>query len=190
MNPVWPLILTVFFSLFHFLGGVAVGQAVRAAQRGSTTAITLAVWGAGMGVLPVVFDWFFLIRPGDWVYGLIGPIVFILAAFGSAFLELKVDGAAVLSAALGSTAFLLGIFVIPLTVDAASTRTFGLEDYVGGTCLVLMFVIIGGSFAWSGFSAMLRGISLDRLYSERLDQPALGRKRRKHKDNQDPTRVP
>ncbi len=180
MNPVWPLILTVFFSIFHFLGGGAVGQAVRAAQRGESTSLTLAVWGAGMGVLPIVFDWFFLILPGNLLLGLVGPLVFIVTALASAFLNVKVDGPAVISAALGSTAFLLGIFVIPLTLDAARTREFGLEDYVGGTCLVLMFLVIGGGFAWNGFSAMLRGISLDQFYSERRQKAAAPRKRQDH----------
>jgi len=74
---------------------------------------------------------------------------------------LKIDGGAVISAAVGSVGFLLGILSIPLMLDAAKTNNPGIADYVFGGCFVLLFVVVGGSFAWNGFSAMFRGISLD-----------------------------
>ena len=167
MNQIFPLFLTVFLSIFHLLGGGAVGQGLRSAQRGSDKATFFLLWGAVMGLLPLVFDWFFLIAQGYPVYGLVGPIIFVASAFASAFLELNIDGGAVISAAVGSVAFLLGILSIPLMLDAAKSADPGVEDYVFGGCFVLLFVVIGGSFAWNGFSALLRGISLDQEYAER-----------------------
>lgn len=180
MNPVWPLIITVFLGIFHLLGGAALGQGWRALERDSSTATFFFAWGAGMGLLPLVFDWFFLIRMGNWVYGLVGPVILIVSTLASAFLEVKVDGFAVMSAALGTTAFLLGILAIPLVLDTFRTKeTVGFEDYVGGSCMVLLFVVIGGAFAWNGFSAMLRGISLDQEYSEHLQKQQTHKKRDK-----------
>src|SRR5574340_744660 len=126
MNPFFPLLLTVFFSIFHALGGAALGQAVRAARRGSDEFTFLLLWGAGMGGLPVIFDWFFLIAQGRLIYGLVGPTLFVITTFASAFLELRIDGGAVVSAALGSTALLIGLFSIPLMLDGLESSNVGL----------------------------------------------------------------
>jgi hypothetical protein len=179
LNQILPLFLTVFFSIFHMLGGGAVGQGVRAAQRGSDKAMFFLLWGAGMGLVPLVFDWFFLIAQGHLIYGLVGPILFVVTALASAFLELKIDGGAVISAAAGSVGFLLGILSVPLMLDAAKTHDLGAADYVFGGCFVLLFVVIGGAFAWNGFSAIFRGIALDQEYAEREQEPGeLGRNKR------------
>ncbi len=179
MNPFFPLLLTVFFSIFHVLGGGALGQAVRAPRRGSDESTFFLLWGVGMGGLPVIFDWFFLIAQGHLIYGLIGPILFIITTLASAFLELKIDGGAVVSAALGSTAFLIGLFSIPLMLDRSKTFDLGMTDYLFGGCFVLLFIVIGGSFAWNGFRAMLRGISLDKEYAEREQKLKHSRQRKK-----------
>ncbi len=167
MNTFLALFLTVFFSIFHVLGGGAMGQAVRSAQSGSDKTAFFLLWGAGMGVPPLLFDWFFLIAQGQLIYGLVGPVLFVVTLLASAFLQVKIDGPALISAALGSAAFLLGVLAIPLMLDAARQAGAGLSDYVFGACFVLMFVVIGGSFAWNGLSAIVRGISLDQEYVER-----------------------
>ncbi len=167
MNPVWPLIFTVFFGVFHVLGGAAVGLGLRALQRGSEEANGLLLQGAIMGLLPLVFDWFFLIAPGNLLLGLVGPFLFVVAALASPFLESKVDGPALISAVFGSFGLLLGILVIPLMLDAARTGNFGTSDYIFGSCFVLGWVVLGATFAWNGFTAIVRGISLDQEFSER-----------------------
>lgn len=178
MNPFFPLLLTVFFGIFHFLGGVALGQAVRAA-RGGLDPWSLLVWGVGMGGLPVIFDWFFLIAQGHLIYGLIGPCLFVITTLASAFLELKIDGGAIISAAVGSAGFLIGLFPIPLMLDRSKTFDLGMTDYLFGGCFALLFVVIGGSFAWSGFSAIMRGISLDQAHAEREQKVKHSRERKK-----------
>jgi hypothetical protein len=179
MNPFFPLLLTVFFSIFHVLGGVAMGQGVRAALRGSDESMSLVLWGAGMGGLPVIFDWFFLIAQGHLIYGLIGPILFIITTLASAFLQVKMDGGALISAALGSAGLVMGLLSIPLMLDRSKTFDLGVTDYLFGGCFVLLFVVIGGAFAWNGYSAMLRGISLDQEYAEREQKVKHARKREK-----------
>ncbi|MBI5032232.1 MAG: hypothetical protein HZB51_17005 [Chloroflexi bacterium] len=152
------------------------GLGVRAALRGSDKVYFYAIWGTLIGLVPFLFDWFFLIAQGHLIYGLVGPVLFGVALVASAFLELKIDGAAVISAVIGSAAFLLGILSIPLSLDATKTRTLGIEDYVFGSCFVLMFVVIGGSFAWNGFSAMCR----DAIFrGKMLFSPSDGKKHRK-----------
>ncbi len=179
MNPFFPLLLAVFFGIFHLLGGGAIGQGVQALRRGSSQWLFLFVWGAIMGGVPLIFDWFFLIGQGYWLAGLIGPAVFVISAFISAYLELDIDGGAVISAALGSTAFLIGLFSIPLMLDRSKEFNLGTEDYLFGGCFVLAFVGVGGSFAWNGIRAILRGISLDQAYAERegkRERPREGKK--------------
>ncbi len=170
MNPFVLLLLTMFFGIFHLLGGGAIGQGVHALRRGSDQWRFLFLWGALMGGVPLIFDWFFLISQDYMPYGLVGPAVFVISAFVSAYLDLDIDGGAVISAALGSSAFLIGLFSIPLMLDRSQASNPGMEDYLFGGCFVLLFVVIGGSFAWNGFSAILRGISLDQAYVEREEK--------------------
>ncbi len=179
MNPFVPLLLMVFFGIFHLLGGGAVGQGVQAIRRGSNQWAFLFLWGALMGGVPLIFDWLFLIRPGYLPYGLVGPAVFVITAFVSAYLELDIDGGAVISAALGSAAFLIGLFSIPLMLDRSEASNPGMQDYLFGGCFVLLFVVIGGAFAWNGFSAMLRALSLDQEYAEREQRLQHPRERKK-----------
>jgi hypothetical protein len=179
MNQILPLFITIFLSIFHLLGGGAVGQGLRATLRGSDKATFFLLWGAGMGLLPLIFDWVFLVAQGHLIYGLVGPVLFIIAALASALLELKIDGGAIISAALGSVALLLGILSIPLMLDAAKTTNPGMADYVFGGCFVLLFVVIGGSFAWNGFGALYHEISLDQEYAEHEQKLEEHQKRKK-----------
>lgn len=183
MELVLPLFITVFLSIFHLLGGGAVGYAFRATQRGSNKAGFFFLWGGLMGLVPLIFDWFFLIAGGYLIYGLIGPILFIIAALASAFLNLNIDGSAIISAALGIVAFLLGILSIPLMLDAARATNPGLTDYIFGGCFVLMFVVIGGSFAWNGLRAIFRGVTLNDELAERQQKIDERADRKKGKNN-------
>jgi len=167
MEQIFPLFIAVFLSIFHALGGGAVGQGLRAAQSGSNKTTFFFLWGGLMGLTPLIFDWFFLIAQGNLIYGLVGPVLFIAAALASAFLNLNMDGGAIISAAMGTVALLLGILSIPLMLDAARASNPGLTDYIFGGCFVLMFVVIGGSFAWNGLRAIFRGVTLDDELGER-----------------------
>lgn len=178
MSPYLPPLLVAFFGVFHFLGGGAAGQGVRAALRGSDDWKLFLLWGLGMGGLPVVFDWFFLIAQGYALLGLIGPAIFVVTLLASAFLEMKIDPTAVISAALGSAALMIGLFAIPLMLDAYKESNPGVEDYIFSAIFVLLFVLIGGAFAWNGFSAILRGVSLDHVLSERVQKQNQPRKRK------------
>jgi hypothetical protein len=89
-------------------------------------------------------------------------VIFLIAFVATATLEAKVDGGATVSAAIGSAALLLGIFSVPLMLGAAKTNDLGTEDYLFGSCFVLMFVLVGGGFAWTGFSGIVRGLRPDR----------------------------
>ncbi len=84
-----------------------------------------------------------------------------------------------ISATLGSVGFLLGILSIPLMLDVTKTRTVGMEDYIFGSCFVLLFVVIGGAFAWNGFRSIFRGVPLDELYAEREQKPSRRQNRKK-----------
>lgn len=178
MNPFFPPLITVFLGVFHLLGGGALGQGVRAALRESDQSVNLILWGGLMGGLPLVFDWYFLIAQGHIIYGLIGPLLFLISASAAAFLRLRIDGPAVLSAVVGSAALFIGLLVIPLMLGRAQEFELGITDYLFGAVFVLMFVLIGGAFAWNGFSAMLRGISLDQAHAERAQKIGRSRKRK------------
>lgn len=182
-EQILPLFLTVFLSIFHALGGGAVGQGFRAAQSGSHKATFFFLWGALMGLVPLIFDWFFLIAQGNLIYGLVGPVLFIATALASAFLTLNIDGGAIISTALGTVAFLLGLLSIPLMLDAARGRALGTEDYAFSSCFVLMFVVIGGSFAWNGLRAIFRGVSLDDELAERQQKITERSERKKGKNH-------
>ncbi len=179
MYPYFPLLLTVFFGVFHVLGGGALGQSIRAARRGSDQAIPLVLWGAFMGGLPLVFDWFFLVAQDHLVYGLIGPVLFVVTTVASAFLDLVNEGPAVVSAALGSAGFLIGLLSIPLMLDRAKEFDVGVTDYLFGGLFVLLFVLIGGAVAWNGISELLLSISFDRTHAERERDPKHARDRGK-----------
>ena len=51
MNPYWLILLTVFFSVFHVLGGGAPGVGVRGLKNGSDKSNFFIVWGSAMGGL-------------------------------------------------------------------------------------------------------------------------------------------
>ena len=181
MNPVWPLIITVALSVCHVLGGGALGMGLRMSRRGGAEKTNFFIlWGAGMGVLPLIVDWAFLILPGNWLYGMVGPILLILTTAAGAFLRLKLDIPAIISAVIGSAWCLLGILVIPLMLDAARAGKFKTEDYFFSAFFVLFSLFVGSVFARNGFAALLRGISLDQQYSEQMEK--LNKRQKDKKD--------
>lgn len=167
-----PIILVLFFGIFHLTGGLAVGKGIR--ERGSDKKAggQLIAWGAIMGVTPTLFDWFFLIREGELVWGLIGPGLFIMAGIlGWVFLngELSRRNEKSIGAVLmGGTALILGLLLTPYLIQQAQIREgIGLVDYVCGGAIPLMFIFIGASFAWNGVTALRKNMSFDELIAER-----------------------
>ncbi|MBI5302198.1 MAG: hypothetical protein HY868_08680 [Chloroflexi bacterium] len=165
MSPDSPLFLVFFFSIFHALGGAAVGRAIRTLQSEPQNSLTLFIWGGIMGLGPLVFDWFFLIREGELGYGMIGPAVFVVVALVGGFLWRgaleKIDGGAIASAAVGGAACLIGIMLAPYLIGIARTRQLEIADWCFGTLLVLLFVGVGASFAWTGALAIFHGHTFD-----------------------------
>lgn len=112
-----PLFLTVLFGIFHILGGLAFGRGIRAKMKAKKTGGHLLAWGAIMGITPILFDWFFLIRVGKITYGLTGPVLFFATVIGGIFLngELTRNNEKSISAMLmGGTSLLLGFMLTPL----------------------------------------------------------------------------
>lgn len=184
MAPDNPLFLAFFFSIFHAFGGAAVGRALRTLQSEPGNSITLLIWGGIMGLGPLLFDWFFLIRENQLVYGLIGPGVFLLMILVSGLLWRgvleEIDGKAIAATALGSAAFLIGVAITPYLIGIARTRTFGAVDWIFGTVMVLMFVGVGASFAWTGVMAIFHGHTFDDEMKRR-EQASRGRESKRKK---------
>lgn len=167
-----PYILVVFFGLFHAAGGLAAGKGLREKFSGSETGGQLLAWGILMGTVPLIFDWFFLIRIGALTAGLIGPVLFGVAILlGAAFFTGEVsrkNEKSIAAILMGGMSFMLGSMLIPYLLQQAETReNLGVIDYVCGGSIPLFFILIGGSFAWSGFQALQKKRSFDDHIAER-----------------------
>ena len=167
-----PLFLVVFFGIFHVIGGLGFGKGIRERITDAKAGNQLIVWGLLMGTLPILFDWFFLIRVGEVVSGLVGPILFIISAFiGGIFFtgELSRKNEKSMGAILmGGTALMLGLMLTPYLIQQAQTRDdLGLVDHLCGGSIPIFFIVIGFSFAWTGFSAIRKNLSFDEHITER-----------------------
>lgn len=167
-----PYFLVVFFGIFHVIGGLAFGKGVRERISDGKAGSQLIVWGLLMGGSPILFDWFFLIRVGELVPGLMGPILFIAAAIaGGMFFtgELSRKNEKSIAAILmGGTSLMLGLMITPYLIRQAQTHeNLGLVDYVCGGLIPVFFIFIGGSFAWTGFSAIRKRLTFDEHVAER-----------------------
>lgn len=167
-----PIFLVVFFGIFHIAGGLAVGKGVRERVSDSEAGNSLIAWGFIMGGLPLVFDWLFLIREGALIAGLIGPALFVISAIvgGLAFTgELSRKNEKSFGAILmGGTGLMLGLMLTPYLIQQAQTRDdIGMVDYLCGGLIPIIFMFIGGSFVWTGLSAILKKRSFDEHVSER-----------------------
>lgn len=167
-----PIILVLFFGIFHLTGGLAVGKGIRERRSDNKAGSQLIAWGAVMGATPTLFDWLFLVREGEIVWGFIGPGLFIVAGIlGWAFLngELSRRNEKSIGAVLmGGSALMLGLLLTPYLIQQAQTRgDIGLVDYVCGGAIPLMFILIGASFTLNGITALRRNMSFDELIAER-----------------------
>lgn len=156
-----PFFLAFFFSIFHAFGGAAVGRAIRTLATEPENSVTLLIWGGVMGLGPLIFDWFFLLREGHLGYGMIGPAVFVVVALVGGFLWrgalAKLDGGAMAATMLGSAGVVIGVALIPYMLTVARERRLELADWILGPLMLLMFIGIGGGFAWTGINALRHG---------------------------------
>lgn len=167
-----PLILVVFFGIFHLIGGLAVGKGIRERAAEGKSGSELMLWGAVIGITPILFDWFFLIREGELIWGAVGPALFIAAAiFGRVVLNgdlSRRNEKSIASVLMGGAAFSLGLLLTPYMIQQAQTReNLGAADYVCGGAIPLMFILIGASFVWNGLSAIMKNMPFDELIAER-----------------------
>ena len=167
-----PLILVVFFGIFHVVGGLGLGKGIRERITDPKAGNQLIAWGLIMGALPIVFDWFFLIRVGELVLGLVGPVLFIVAAIvGGMFFTgdlSRNNEKSIGSILMGGTALMLGLMLTPYLIQQANTRdNLGLVDYLCGGSIPVFFILIGASFVWTGFSAIRKNLSFDEHIAER-----------------------
>lgn len=167
-----PLILVVFFGIFHVIGGLGLGKGIRERITDPKAGNQLIAWGLIMGALPIVFDWFFLIRVGHFISGLVGPTLFIIAALvgGIHFTgELSRKNEKSIGAIMmGGTALMLGLMLTPYLIQQAGTRDdLGLVDYLCGGSIPVFFILIGTNFVWTGFTAIRKHLTFDERIAER-----------------------
>ena len=166
-----PLILVVFFGIFHGFGGLAFGKGLRDRITGNNGSGSLILWGAIMGLTPILFDWFFLINNGQTLYGLIGPGIFVLAAIAAGIFYTtkltRVHEKSFGAILMGGSSLAVGLVIIPYLLEQAQTQELGLEDYIFGGCIPIIFLVVGISFLWSGISAIQNNKSFDEHMDER-----------------------
>jgi hypothetical protein len=159
MNPTSLPLLVVFFGIFHVFGGALFGQGIRALRDNRDRARFFLVSGAVFGILPIVFDYAFLMMQNAVVWGLGGPALFLFATVVSAFVWEgpfeEIDPKALLALGMGSGAVLLGIFGAMFMWNAAQQDNVGAFDYIMGGVWTCLFVGVGASFAWLGLSALM-----------------------------------
>lgn len=166
-----PYVLIVFFGIFHVTGGLALGKGLRETLNKTEAGKPLMAWGFLMGAVPMLFDWFFLIRIGESA-GWVGPALFVTAIIcGWLFFthELSRKNEKSIAAVLmGGTALMLGLMLTPYLLQQVQIReNLGWADYLCGGSIPLFFILIGGSFAWSGFQALQKKRSFDDHIAER-----------------------
>lgn len=167
-----PLVLVIFFGIFHLIGGLALGKGIRERFGEADTGNQLIVWGFLMGAAPILFDWFFLIRAGMVQPGLIGPVLFVIAAIvGGIFFNGELsrrNEKSIAAVLMGGTSLMLGLLLTPYLIQQAQTRdNLGLVDYLCGGLIPVLFIFVGTSFAWTGLSAILKRRSFDEHIAER-----------------------
>jgi hypothetical protein len=171
MNLDNPLFLVTFFSIFHIVGGLAIGKGIREFILKSDKGKRYILWGAIMGIPPLAFDWAFLIYPGKIIYGSIGPALFIIAImFASIFLTGKFSETHEKSigiAVMGLASLLIGLSIAPFIIKQALLPGMGLEDYIFSSCLLVMPILVGFGFLSNAVRAMLNNKSLDEYLDKR-----------------------
>lgn len=171
MDLFQPTFFVLFFGIFHVVGGLAFGKGVREVAARSKSGHPLLMWGALMGILPTLFDWFFLIRNGQVTQGLIGPVLFVIAIILGTILFTekltRVHEKSIGAILMGGIALMIGLMLAPFLVDRALTLELGPEDYIFGSCLLTLPILVGFGFVWNGITAILKNRTLDEHIAER-----------------------
>lgn len=167
-----PYFFVVFFGIFHILGGLVFGKGLRDKLTDPGAGIGFIIWGLIMGVPPTLFDWFFLIQAGNLVPGLIGPILFIIAAIvGGIYFNGEIarkNAQSIISILMGGTALMLGTMITPYLIQQAQTRdNLNITDYLCGGLIPVLFIGVGLSIVSTGFSAVRKNMTFDELVAQR-----------------------
>lgn len=165
-----PFFLAFFFSIFHLLGGLALGRGLHGWRVTNENGVTLIIWGLLIGVGPFLFDWFFLLREGQILPGLVGPAIFVLAALVTFFVwtgELsRKNEKSIISLIIGMTAVLVGLGITPILITQAQTRELTLADWVFGPCIAILPFFVGINFIYLAIKAMWSKRTFDDVAAE------------------------
>lgn len=182
-----PLFLAFFFGIFHLLGGMAVGRGMRNWRQDPDNGLSLLLWGILLGLGPILFDWLFLLREGQVLYGMIGPAVFILAAlfvyfFWSGKLAKK-DEKTIISLLMGIVATLVGLGVTPILIAQARTHELTAADWIFGPCIAILPFFVGVNFIWLAVKALRKNQTFDEVAAEEEEkqEKAITAKRKKQR---------
>ncbi len=171
MSPSNPLFLVLFFGIFHIFGGLAFGKGIRDRLMKDSKGSQLIAWGVLMGVVPVLFDWVFLIGQGYMLHGLAGPALFVITAIvGALFLTKKLTSVhekSIGAILMGGTALLFGLTLAPYLIKQAFKMKLGPADYIFGGCLLVLPLLVGFGFVWNGVTAILKNRTFDEHIAER-----------------------
>jgi hypothetical protein len=181
-----PYFLVIFFGIFHIVGGLAFGKGLRERISDKAAGNSLIVWGILMGGLPIIFSWVFLLREGYLVAGWIGPALFVVSSiFGGIFFigELSRKNEKSIGAILmGGTSLMLGLMIASFLIKQAQTQEgLGVIDYLCGGSIPIFFIFIGGSFAWTGLTAIRKKRDFDGYTAEQEMEIEEKSKKRKGK---------
>ncbi len=172
VEPSNPIFLAFFFSIFHAMGGAAIGLGFRSLNQDLQKSKMLFIWGGLMGVVPFLFDWVFLISRGQLLYGLIGPAGWVLSMIVVGLFwqgeSQRLNGSALIALFLGGAALIMGILLAPYMIHSAVQNEVGLADWIFGGIFLFMFVVIGGSIAWAGLMTLLRDSTQSQEEGKRL----------------------
>lgn len=162
MNLDNPFFLITFFSIFHVFGGLAFGKGMKDVISNSGQGKRLLIWGAFMGISPILFDWLFLIQAGMLFYGLIGPALFIIATIIGWVIKIsKIYEKSIGIILMGLASLLIGISLAPFLITQALTLNLQPVDYIFGSCLLVMPILVGIGFLSSGLKAVRKKQSYD-----------------------------
>ncbi|MEW5940357.1 MAG: hypothetical protein AB1750_11880 [Chloroflexota bacterium] len=181
-----PLFLAFFFGIFHLLGGLAFGRGLRDWRADHDKSLTLVYLGLFLGGGAALFNWFFLLREGQTLFGLAGPAVFGLAAFAAFFLwtgELsRKNEKSIVTLAMGIVAVLIGLFVTPILIAQAQTQELTLADWIFGPCIAILPFFVGINFIYLAAKALRTTRAFDEVAAEeeaKQDKALEDRKKRK-----------
>ena len=75
----------------------------------------------------------------------------------------------------------------PFLINRALTLDLGPEDYIFGSCLLIMPILVGFGFVWNGVTAILKNRAFDEHIAEREAEIEAKSSRRKSKQKETPS---